>query len=164
MEAVLSVIFVYVCVCVHAVKSQAEYDTYNLDSFKLCEHKDSGSIYIRPWKAAILTFGNPPGSELPPPGRDIHDCTVTIKTQENFGMAAVIENMSIAATLNKMTHAWECDGDHLKVEHQELVFSLCQISTFGTSTISKILSLLPGDYLRSKKTQELCGVRKGKPR
>ncbi|XP_050727019.1 uncharacterized protein LOC127003979 isoform X1 [Eriocheir sinensis] len=152
MEAPLSVVLVCVSVCVRVARAEGTYETYKLDSFRLCgSGKESGSFYIRPWKAAILTFGNPPDSNLPPPGRDIHECKVSITTQKDFGLGAVVQDLSIKATLNKHTNGWECDGDYI------------QISTAGTSTISKLLGLLSVDF-KSKKTQELCGKRTGKPR
>ncbi|MPC37101.1 hypothetical protein E2C01_030575 [Portunus trituberculatus] len=152
MKAVLFALLVCASVCVVAGVPDF-YDRHALTQFSLCGFKKkSGSIYVQPRRAAILTFGNPPGSKQPPPGRDIHECLISINTRENFSLSAVIEEMSIAATLNENTRGWECDGDYLK------------ISTSGTSFISKILNIIPGDFFRSKKTDKLCGVRKGKPR
>ncbi|KAK8407282.1 hypothetical protein O3P69_002086 [Scylla paramamosain] len=153
METVLCALLVCASVCVAAGQDPDSYDRSDLSEFRLCGHnKESGSIYIRPSKAAILTFGNPPGSKQPPPGRSIHECVISITTRENFSLSAVVEEMSIAATHNKKTHGWECDGDYLK------------ISTVGTSLFSKLLNIIPGDFFRSKKTDKLCGMRKGKPR
>lgn len=44
-------------------------------------------------------------------------CTfqILVKTEEPFGLAAMIEEMRISGSVNKATNAWECDGDYIKV-------------------------------------------------
>lgn len=153
MEASLCVLLVCASVCVAAGQNPDPYDRKELSQFSLCGFgKKKSSIYIQPSKAAILTFGNPPGSKQAPPGRGIHECEIAIKTGKNFSLSAVIEEMNITASLNEKTRGWECDGDYLK------------ISTVGKSLLSKLLDIIPGDTFRSKKTDQLCGMRKGKPR
>ncbi|KAK7068554.1 hypothetical protein SK128_004759 [Halocaridina rubra] len=142
------------CVYTTSIFTKGIYDTYELESFGLCsDGKEESSVYIIPWKSVILKVGHKLEKDGSQASHRIHKCKIRISTQEEFGLVAVIEDMKLRGKRNK-NNGWDCEGDYV------------QLSTLGTSTFAKILDrLLPGDLFKSKKTEELCGVRvAGSPR
>nr|XP_045613585.1 uncharacterized protein LOC123767702 isoform X2 [Procambarus clarkii] len=136
--------------CVSQVASLDGYDVYHLGQ-NLCEDEnDKETITIGPWKAAIIKVGHLKTKDGLPVSHKIHKCKVTAERKEDFGLAAVIEEMKIQASVDKRTNGWVCDGDYVK------------LSTSGTSFISKLLDSFPWDTFKSKSTEELCGLRKKK--
>lgn len=45
---------------------------------------------------------------------------ISVTTNEDFGLAAVIEDMMIGATLNRVTNGWVCQGDYVKVSSRKM--------------------------------------------
>lgn len=128
------------------VSASSNYEKRQLESFQMCGFGGSeASLYISPWDAAILTVG-----EDFQAARNIHRCKVRVKTQEGFGLAAVIEDMRIRGRKDRETNGWVCE-DYVKM------------STSGTSVLYKFLdTVLPGDLFKSKTTKELCGVQQNR--
>lgn len=128
------------------VSASSNYEKRQLESFQMCGFGGSeASLYISPWHAAILTVG-----EDFQAARNIHRCKVRVKTQEGFGLAAVIEDMRIRGRKDRETNGWVCE-DYVKM------------STSGTSVLYKFLdTVLPGDLFKSKTTKELCGVQQNR--
>ncbi|KAK8743278.1 hypothetical protein OTU49_001346 [Cherax quadricarinatus] len=147
MELLCSVLMLMLCV--EKVVSLAEYNTYDLETFTPCiDDREKASIIINPWKAAILKVGYLFDDDGSPASHKIHECKVTVNTKEDFGLAAVIEEMKITGTQDKHTNGWVCHGDYVK------------LSTSGPSFWSKLISSLPFGLFKSKSTEELCGTRK----
>ncbi|XP_063592053.1 uncharacterized protein LOC134769288 isoform X2 [Penaeus indicus] len=133
------------CLC-NFVSASSNYDTYQLESFRMCGIGASdASVYISPWQAIILRVGDDFQA-----ARNIHRCKVRVTTQKGFGLAAVIEDMRIRGRKDKETNGWLCE-DYVKM------------STSGGSFVSKFLdTVLPGDLFKSKTTKELCGIQQNK--
>ncbi|XP_042208720.1 uncharacterized protein LOC121856987 isoform X2 [Homarus americanus] len=148
MESVLYSVFV-LCLYIQSLVCAGGYETYHLESMGLCKHdKEEASIFIKPWKAAILKVGYLIDSNGTPSSHKIHKCKINVNTADDFGLAAVIEHMKIQGTHDKLTHGWVCQKDYIK------------LSTSGTHIVSKLLSIFSGERIKSKTTQELCGTRK----
>lgn len=147
-----SVIYYVLLLCsyIQNVFSSEKYTTYHLESFTLCgDGKEEASIYIRPWEAAIIRFGYKSKDTIPSTSNRISKCKISVQTKEDFGLAAVIEEMDIRATLNKKTNGWMCQGDHVRM------------SSSAKSDFVKLLdNIFPGDVFKSKTTEDLCGPRK----
>ncbi|XP_042894044.1 uncharacterized protein LOC122267908 isoform X2 [Penaeus japonicus] len=139
-SAIYSTLAVCFCLCNGVIATS--YNIYHLESSSMCGYGDSkASVYISPWDASILKFGY-----TGPAVRNIHRCKVRVKTQEGFGLAAIIEDMKIRGRKDKETNGWLCE-DYVKM------------STSGSSIIYKFLdTVLPGDLFKSKTTKELCGT------
>ncbi|KAK3853416.1 hypothetical protein Pcinc_040041 [Petrolisthes cinctipes] len=137
---------ILVCVYIQTASSQVDqyYDKYYLPSPYLCnDGREEGEITIAPWRAAIIKFGESNDTNASPHRRSIHKCKLVVKTDESFGLAALIEEMRIPGSINKNTNAWECDGDYIKM------------STVGSTPFTQLLDLI----VKSKTTEHLCGNR-----
>ncbi|XP_076038252.1 uncharacterized protein LOC143023561 isoform X6 [Oratosquilla oratoria] len=67
----------FLCSIMHEVFGSEMYDVYNMATHNLCNEKDRGSIFIQPWKAAILYAGHALDKTGGIALRNVHYCEVS---------------------------------------------------------------------------------------
>ncbi|XP_076038248.1 uncharacterized protein LOC143023561 isoform X3 [Oratosquilla oratoria] len=132
----------FLCSIMHEVFGSEMYDVYNMATHNLCNEKDRGSIFIQPWKAAILYAGHALDKTGGIALRNVHYCEINVSTNEDFGLVVVFEHMKIRGRQNTETNGWECE-DYV------------QVSTIGDK---KIYAIMPFDF-KDKRSDLLCGER-----